>query len=116
MTANDTSTEWTTAPAAARRPPVGVVVAIGASAGALPALRTLLGGLDASTGATFVVVVHRAPGRDRRLVELLAPYLALPIREAAGDTLLEPDTIIVVPPTADVSVIDSHLRLVPSAD
>jgi two-component system, chemotaxis family, CheB/CheR fusion protein len=116
VTVNDMSTERTTALAGDRSRFAGVVVAIGASAGALSALRTLLGGLDASTGATFVVVVHRAPGHDRRLVELLEPYLSLPIREAKDDTLLEPDTIIVVPPTAEVSVIDSHLRLVSPAD
>src|SRR5262245_60159858 len=112
MAANDTAGETMNAAAPAGASALGYVVAIGASAGGLEALRTVLGGVKADGGATFVVVAHRAPGHGERLVELLQPYIELPIREAVTDTLLEPNTILVVPAAADVVAVDSHLRLV----
>ena len=60
MAANEKAREATSAAAGASAQ-LGHVVAIGASAGALEALRTVLGGLEASSSATFVVAVHRSP-------------------------------------------------------
>ena len=90
------------------------VVAIGASTGAVEALRTVLGGLQQGIAATFVVLVHGPAGNRTQLVELLKPYSELPIREAAAETLLERSTILVVPAAADVDAFGSHLRLVES--
>ena len=97
-------------------PQPGIVVAVGASAGALGALRTLLGSMPAGSGATFVVVVHHPPAADEsRLAELLQPYTALPVRVAQGATPLDPDTVLVLPPAAAVEVVDSYLRVLPAA-
>jgi two-component system CheB/CheR fusion protein len=108
--AGDEGTGRTTGESAAR-----FVVAIGASAGALEALRTLLGGLRANTGAAFIVVAHRSTRRVSSFVELLRPYTELGIREAGAATPLEPDVVAVVPATAGIAAIDTHLRLAPAA-
>ena len=91
------------------------VVVVGASAGALEALRTLLGGLRADTGAAFVVVTHHPSRRSRSLVELLEPYTDLRVQEADAVTRLEPNTVVVVPSAAEVAAMDTHLRLAPVA-
>ncbi len=69
MAGSDKTTQATVPGSAnsARQPEF--VVAVGASAGALEALRTLLGGMAAGCGATLVVVVHRSPGYDGRLAD-----------------------------------------------
>jgi two-component system CheB/CheR fusion protein len=114
MSARDDET-GTEAPAAGAPAPCSeLVVAVGASAGALPALRTLFGAMPPDTGAAFVVVVHRSPQSERGLAELLQPYTALRVREPSADVLLEPNTIDIVPPTADVAGVDTHLRLAPA--
>jgi two-component system CheB/CheR fusion protein len=92
-------------------PEPSLVVAIGASAGALAALRSLLSEIPEDLAAAFVVVVHSPPGHGARLVELLQPYTALSVREAAADTPLAPRTVLVIPPGVDVAVLDSHVRL-----
>jgi two-component system CheB/CheR fusion protein len=96
--------------ARARMPHPNLVVAIGGSAGALVALRSLLSQIPDDSDAAFVVVVHGPPGHSVRLVELLQPYTALSVREAAADTPLAPNTVLVIPPDVDVAVLDSHVR------
>jgi two-component system CheB/CheR fusion protein len=87
------------------------IVAVGASAGGLEALRTLFGGMPADAGLTFVVAVHRSAGQERRLVDLLQPYTALLIEQIDGSAPLEPNRILVIPPTASLRTIDTHVRL-----
>jgi two-component system CheB/CheR fusion protein len=116
MAADDATTQLNGRPDnAAPRP--GVVVAVGASAGALEALRTLLGGMPAGSGATFVIVVHRSPERrDSEIVELLQPYTELPVRMAEDATPLDPDTVLVLPPATEAGALDSRLHVVPVAN
>ncbi len=99
------------APAGARP----FVVGVGASAGGLEALRTLLGSFSGEPRVAFIVAVHRSPHHESRLAELLQPYTALPVREIRGTTLLEAGRVYVAPPTASVVAVDSHIRLVPLA-
>jgi two-component system, chemotaxis family, CheB/CheR fusion protein len=114
MAADDATTTQPKARArGSAEPRPGLVVAVGASAGALEALRTLLGGIPAGSGATFVVVVHRSPaGRESEIGELLQPYTELLVRSAEGAMPLEPDTVLVMPPATEVDGIDSQLRVV----
>ena len=60
------------------------VVAIGASAGGLPALTTLLRSLPAGFDAALVVVTHTASGVKSHLAEVLAGASPLPVRELSG--------------------------------
>jgi two-component system, chemotaxis family, CheB/CheR fusion protein len=91
------------------------VVGIGTSAGGLEALRTLLGSLATDSGIAFVVAAHRSPQHESRLAELLQPYTALPVREMHGTAPLEAGCVYVIPATAGVAAVDSHIRLVPLA-
>jgi two-component system CheB/CheR fusion protein len=87
------------------------VVGVGASAGGLEALRTLLGALPAKTGMAFVVVQHLDPTHASMMVELLSPHLAMPIAEAINATPLEPDHVYVIRPGKFLAIRDGAIRL-----
>jgi two-component system, chemotaxis family, CheB/CheR fusion protein len=87
------------------------VVAIGASAGGLAALKRLLSALPDDAGLAFVVVVHLSPDHESHLVNLLQPFSRLPVEQIAATTTLERDHVYVIPPGSNVSSIDTHLRL-----
>ncbi|MCD2186918.1 chemotaxis protein CheB [Actinomycetospora soli] len=62
------------------------VIGIGASAGGLEAVGTLLAGLPASLPAAVLVVIHQSDAGPGRLAELLDRRCALPVRAASdGD-------------------------------
>ncbi len=87
------------------------VVGIGASAGGLAALRTLLSAMPAEPGFACVVVVHLSPDHESRLVELLEPYTRLRVQQVRSTTLVEPNNVYVIPPNANLEAIDTHVRL-----
>ena len=65
-----------------------IVVAIGASAGGLPALRELFGAAAGDARMAYVVVTHLPSNHVSHLAELLGRTGVLPVRELAeGDTL-----------------------------
>jgi two-component system CheB/CheR fusion protein len=86
-------------------------VGIGASAGGLDALRTLFGCLPPAPGMSFVVVVHLSPEHESHLVELLQPCTPMPVRQVTETCPLQPNHVYVIPPNANLSAIDTHLRL-----
>jgi len=87
------------------------IVAIGASAGGLAALRTLFSKLPDDTGAAFVIVAHLSPDHERRLTELLRPHCSMPVTEVGEATELEANHVYIIPLNANLSAIDTHLRL-----
>ena len=87
------------------------IVGIGASAGGLSALMTLLGNLPADPGVALVVIMHLAPDRESRLGELLAARSPLPVAQVTSTVALEADHVYVIPPNANLNSIDTHLRL-----
>ncbi len=87
------------------------VVGIGASAGGLAALKTLISRVPADSGAAWVVVMHLSPTHESHLAELLQPHAAVPVQQITETTELEADRIYVVPPNANLNAIDTHLRL-----
>ena len=60
------------------------VVAIGASAGGLPALSTLLGSLPAQLNAAFVIITHASQDAKSQLATILASLSQLPVKELSG--------------------------------
>jgi two-component system chemotaxis response regulator CheB len=102
------------------------LVAIAASAGGIPALRTLLAVLPPDFPAAVLVVVHLEAGRPSLLAEILDRVSALPVRQAlAGERpqagvvyIAPPDRHLVVDDAGSLALIDSprehHVR--PSAD
>ena len=82
-------------PAPAQRPRI---VALGASAGGLEALRLFFSHLPPDTGCAFVVVQHLDPAGHSALPDLLARSTSLSVRLARDQEALAADTVYVAPP------------------
>jgi len=91
------------------RPAPCPLVAIGASAGGLEACRRLLDGLAADTGRAFVIVQHLDPTHDSLLVELLASHTAMPVAQAANDTIIVPNRVYVIAPGTALTIVGDRL-------
>lgn len=89
--------------------PTVPVVAIGASAGGLDALRDLLAHLPADTGAAYVVIQHLDPSHKSMLTDILARASSLPVEVASDRAKLEPDTIFVIPEDATLRLNGGRL-------
>ncbi|TLS69138.1 PAS domain S-box protein [Mariprofundus erugo] len=87
------------------------VVAIGASAGGLEALKSLFDHTPADTGAAFIVISHMDPTHTSMLAEILARHTAMPISDITDGTLVMANRIFVIPPGYDLSISHSVLRL-----
>jgi PAS domain S-box-containing protein len=87
------------------------VVGIGASAGGLNALKRLFESIPPDNGLVFVVVVHLSPEHKSHLADLLQPSVRFPVRQVTETMPLERNNVYVIPPNANLSAIDTHLRL-----
>jgi len=85
------------------------LVAIGASAGGLEALRELLESLPPDRALAYVVAQHVAPTHVSMLSSLLAPCTTLTLCELGEDTLVQGGTVYLSPPNHDVLLRDGHL-------
>ena len=90
-------------PILASRYPIEAVV-IGASAGGVDALMTLLPGLPPTFGLPIVVVLHLPEGRPSLLAHIFGLRLSLPVREAADKESIAPATVYFAPPGYHLSV------------
>lgn len=79
-------------------------VVIGASAGGIDALLSLLPALPAGRGPAVFVVMHLPRERPSRLVALFGPHCAAPVREAQDKEPVEAGCVYFAPP-------DYHLLL-----
>jgi two-component system chemotaxis response regulator CheB len=68
-------------------------VVIGASAGGVEALGTLLPALPAGWRLPVFCILHLPGDRESRLAELFGERLALPVKEAADKEAIEPGTV-----------------------
>ncbi|HXM38219.1 MAG TPA: chemotaxis protein CheB [Gemmatimonadales bacterium] len=91
-------------PAPPRRPSFPIV-GIGASAGGLEAFSQLLGEIPAKLGMAFVLIQHLDPTHPSSLVEALARKTPMPVHEIQDGMLVEPGNIYVIPPNAEVSLL-----------
>jgi two-component system, chemotaxis family, CheB/CheR fusion protein len=87
------------------------IVGIGASAGGLAPLEEFLGNVPANSGMAYVVVQHLDPTHKALLSELLQRVTTMPVREARQNMHIEPDSVYVIPPNAELSVVNGALRL-----
>ena len=74
------------------------VVAIGASAGGLLAVRELLESLDPETGMSFVLVTHLSPDHKSFLTEIVDRYTRMPVMAAANGVRPEPNHLYILQP------------------
>jgi two-component system CheB/CheR fusion protein len=95
---------------ATRNRPVNVV-GLGASAGGLAALRQFFHNVADDSGLAYVVVVHLSPEHESHLATLLQPHSKMRVLQVHETMPLEPNCVYVIPPNANLSAIDTHLRV-----
>ncbi len=83
------------------------IIVIGASAGALDALSTVLPPLPSDYPWAILVVVHLPPDKKSVLANLLQAKCQLPVKEAEDKEPIQPGTIYIAPP-------DYHLLVEPN--
>ena len=80
------------------------LVAVGASAGGLEPLMTILGDLSADLPACVLVVVHMPSSGESALPRIVNRVSPLPAKHATDGDLLEAGTILIAPPDHHLTV------------
>ncbi|MFO7788842.1 MAG: chemotaxis protein CheB [Halospina sp.] len=87
------------------------IVAIGASAGGLAALEQFLSHTAADSGMAYIIVQHLDPTKKALLSELLQRVSSLPVHEAKQGMRIERDSVYVIPPNTELTIIHDVLHL-----
>lgn len=87
------------------------IVALGGSAGGLEALQEFFNRMPEKSGIAFVVVTHQHPGYISLLPELLSKATRIPVKEAAADMQVEPDTVYVSPTKGMLEITGGVLQI-----
>ncbi|MDI1312281.1 chemotaxis protein CheB [Prosthecobacter sp.] len=98
-------------PNPAVRTPAFPIVAVGASAGGLEALRQLLQALPADTGMGFVIVQHLSPDHGSNLAEILGRATQMPVCQVSDEPEVEANHVYVIPPGRDMLIAKGRLQL-----
>jgi len=98
------------APAAQR------IIAIGASAGGLAPLEQFLHQAPPAAGLAYIIVQHLDPDRKALLKELLQRATTMPVQEARQGMRVESDHVYVIPPNAELRVVNGRLQVTPPAE
>lgn len=94
-----------------------IVVALGASAGGLEAVTSLLRNSSPNGHLAFVLAQHMAPQHRSMLVELLSKNCDYKVVGAEEGTIIQPDTVYVNTPNSDITVVEGKIHItVPSDD
>ena len=89
------------------------VVGIGASAGGLQVVESLLALMPADTGFAIVFVQHLEPNHHSMLADILARTTAMPVIEAADGMPVEANYVYVITPNVDLTIARGALSLSP---
>lgn len=89
------------------------VVAIGASAGGIPALQELLSALPAKLGAAVAVVLHLDPTHESELAAILATRTDMSVVQVNERLLLEADTVYVIAPNSSLVLSGDEILCAP---
>lgn len=92
------------------------IVGIGASAGGISALETMLPLLAPDAGLAYVVVQHLDPDHESALTALLKRTARIPVVEIEDQAVVQPDHVYVIPRNASLTVADGRLHLTPPAE
>ncbi len=92
------------------------IVGLGASAGGLVALEQFLAQVPARSGLAYIVVQHLDPTQKALLPELLQRVTALPVRQAEAQQRIAPDSVYVIGPNTELSVVAGRLQLAPPSE
>ena len=89
------------------------VVGIGASAGGLEALTSLLLALPVDTGLAFVVIQHLDPKHESMLPDILAKSTRMRVRQVTHGMLLDPNNVYVMPANSGLALSQQAFELTP---
>src|SRR4051794_21055753 len=81
-----------------------VVTVVGASAGGVEALRSLVGALPDDFGAAMLIVLHMPAAAPSMLHDILGRTTSLPVDRALQGSHLKPGRIYVCPPDHHVTL------------
>ena len=87
------------------------IVAIGASAGGLEALTSLLKELSPDLGMAFIVVLHLDPARESAVTQILSRATRMPVLQVTEGMQIAPDHVYVIPPNWDMTIAHWVLHL-----
>jgi two-component system, chemotaxis family, protein-glutamate methylesterase/glutaminase len=87
------------------------VVVIGASAGGIPALKSLVADLPADLPAALLVVLHVNPATPSALPSILTRAGSIGARHAEDGDRIQPGRILVAPPDFQMTVANGKVRL-----
>src|SRR5918994_4283583 len=99
-----------------RNGPTVPIVGIGASAGGIGALETLVPLFDRGAGLAYVVVQNLDPERKSGLTALLRRIAKIPVIEIADQVIIEGDHVYVIPPNAALAISDKRLQISPPTE
>lgn len=85
------------------------MVVVGASAGGIEALSTLVSSLPPDFPAPMVIAQHLDPSRESHLKDILSRKSAISVRTVTAHEPLEPGVIFVVPANHHVNITDSEI-------
>src|SRR5689334_20407130 len=102
------SVEAVDASAGAVAPP-DIVVAVGASAGGVAALKQFFVHVPRDTRAAFVVVLHLSPDHESHLSQVLQTATQLPVVRLSDRTRLTAGHVYVISPNSSLSVADGDV-------
>lgn len=99
------------------QPPAQVVlspyfVGIGASAGGLEALSTLIAALPTNLGISYVILQHLSPTHRSMMVQLIGRETAMAVKEVEDGITPQPDTIYVAPASRNVLLKNGTFLLI----
>jgi two-component system CheB/CheR fusion protein len=92
------------------------VVGIGASAGGLSALETLLPAIAPDSGLAYVIVQHLDPDHESVLASLLERLATVPVTVITHQVAAEANRIYVIPPNASLTLVGDKLLLSPPVE
>ena len=87
------------------------VVGIGASAGGLSAIITVLENLPSDCGMAIVIVIHLSPRHESNASAILQGSTRMPVQQVQGEVEILANNVYVIPPTQDLAMFDGHLRI-----
>ena len=89
------------------------VVGIGASAGGLKAIETLLRGLPSDTGMAYIIVQHLSRRYKSLMREILVKDTSMSIVIAENGMQVKPNNIYLIPPGQNLTIQDYTLKVEP---
>jgi two-component system CheB/CheR fusion protein len=89
-------------------------VAIGASAGGLAALKSMLPRLPFNRGVAYLLAQHMDPSQPSLLDQILQRNSRLQVKAATDGARIGADCLYIIPPDQDGTVVEGTIRLTPS--